>query len=100
VLWAGASDEGDRLPELHRRIHAAVLPFAPADDSERFSSHITLGRFKPGHHGSLEDFLERAAVWRSHQFGRWQAGEVEIIRSVLTPEGAAHSPVQVCPLAG
>jgi 2'-5' RNA ligase len=45
VLWAGAADAGEQLAEVHRRIHAAVRPFAPADRSERFAAHITLGRF-------------------------------------------------------
>jgi 2'-5' RNA ligase len=99
VLWAGADDEGDLLPELHRRIHEAVLPFAPADSSERFSGHITLGRFKPGHHGSMKNFMGRAALFHARQFGNWRASEVEIIRSELTSEGAAHTPDCICPLA-
>lgn len=99
VLWAGASDSEGRLAELHRRIHAAVLPFAPADSSERFSSHITLGRFKPGRYGSLERFLECAEVLRSKTFGEWRADEVEIVRSILTPDGAEHASVCGCRLA-
>jgi 2'-5' RNA ligase len=99
VLWAGAGDDEDRLAELHHRIHAAVLPFAPADSSERFSSHITLGRFKPGHHGSMDNFMGRAAQFHARQFGSWLADKVEIIQSNLTPEGAMHTVICVCPLA-
>jgi 2'-5' RNA ligase len=99
VLWAGADDDADRLAELFRRIHAAVLPFAPADSSERFSSHITLGRFKPGYHGSMDNFMGRASLFHSRQFGNWLAEEVEIIQSKLTPEGAMHTTICVCPLA-
>jgi 2'-5' RNA ligase len=99
VLWAGAIDDSDRLAELFRRIHEAVMPFAPADSSERFSGHITLGRFKPGHHGSMKNFMGRAALFHARQFGNWLADKVEIIRSELTPEGAKHTPVCVCPLA-
>jgi RNA 2',3'-cyclic 3'-phosphodiesterase len=99
VIWAGADDDGGQLAELHRRIHAAILPFAPADSSERFSGHITLGRFKPGRHRPMNDLLERAAMLRSRHFGHWLADEVEIIRSELTANGAAHTPVCVCKLA-
>jgi 2'-5' RNA ligase len=100
VIWAGAVDGTGNLTELHRRIHAAVLPLVPADSSERFSSHITLGRFKPGHHGSTKSLLERAAKLGKKYFGGWLAEEVEIIRSDLTPDGAVHTPICVCRLAG
>jgi 2'-5' RNA ligase len=99
VLWVGADDEGGLIGELYRRIHMAVLPFAPADSSERFSSHITLGRFKPGHHGSMKNFMGRAVLLHARQFGTWLARDVELIRSQLTPEGAAHTPLCICPLA-
>jgi 2'-5' RNA ligase len=100
VIWAGALDGTGNLAELHRRIHAAVLPLAPADSSDRFSSHITLGRFKPGHHGSMKSLLERAARLAEKHYGGWLAEGVEIIRSDLTPDGAVHTPVCVCRLAG
>jgi 2'-5' RNA ligase len=100
VLWAGAADETGQLAELQRRMHAAVLPFAPADRSERFSGHITLGRFKPGHFGSLENLLERAARLRAQNFGGWPAETVELVRSELTSEGALHVPVGAFALAG
>ena len=95
VIWAGASDAARQLAELQRRLHMAVLPFAPADRSERFSAHVTLGRFKPGHHGSLKALLERAAALEIHQFGNWTADAVELIRSELTSTGAVHSPVGI-----
>jgi 2'-5' RNA ligase len=95
VLWAGATDAVGRLEELQRRMHAAVLPFAPADRSVRFSGHITLGRFKPGHFGSLKNLLERAARLRTQNFGGWPAETTELVRSELTSDGATHTPVGI-----
>jgi 2'-5' RNA ligase len=100
VVWAGVRDAGGALAALHQRIHAVGLPFSPADASERFSGHITLGRFKPGHRGTMQALLERAENLSARNFGDWLANDVEIIRSELTPNGAMHTPVCVCPLAG
>jgi 2'-5' RNA ligase len=95
VLWVGVEDATGQLAELHRRMHVAVLPFAPADCLERFSGHITLGRFKPGHFGSLENLLERAARLRTQNFGGWPAETVELVRSELTSDGATHTPIGI-----
>lgn len=99
VVWAGVGDAGGRLAELHRRVDEAVRPFAPAERLERFTGHITLGRFKPGHHAGIPNLLERATVLQPRHFGDWLAGEVEIVRSDLTSAGATHTPLALCRLA-
>jgi 2'-5' RNA ligase len=48
----------------------------------------------------MENFMGRAALLHSRQFGSWTAGAAEILRSELTPEGAIHTVVCACPLAG
>jgi 2'-5' RNA ligase len=93
VIWAGANDDSGQFTELFRQLDEALRPFAPAEKPQRFTGHITLGRLKPGHHGSISKLLERAAVLRDRHFGDWHAGEVEIIRSELTSAGAMHLPL-------
>jgi RNA 2',3'-cyclic 3'-phosphodiesterase len=100
VVWVGANDATRQLVELHRRIEAAVRTFAPAEPPERFTGHITLGRFKPGYRGSLRELLERATVLRDRHFGEWCASEVDIMRSELTSAGARHTVLCRLPLAG
>jgi len=97
VIWAGTGDQEGQLAELHRRIDQAVEPFAPEGKPQRFAGHITLGRFKPGHHAAIRPLLERATVHRTRHFGDWQAGEVEIVRSELTSTGAKHTPLAAYP---
>ena len=99
VIWAGADDDCGQLAELHRQMDDALRWLAPAEPAQRFSGHITLGRFKPGHHAAIPKLLERAAVFRDRPFGDWQAGEVEIVRSELTATGATHTAMAVFPLA-
>jgi len=98
VLWAGAGDDCGRLAGLQRRLEEAVRPFAPPEKTERFTGHITLGRFKPGHHGSLAELRERAARLRDRPFGGWPAGGVELVRSELTADGARHTVLATFPL--
>jgi 2'-5' RNA ligase len=99
VVWAGADDDSGQLAELFRQMDEAVRPFAPAEKPGKFAGHITLGRFKPGHRWAIERLLERATALRDRRFGDWRAGEVEIVRSELTSEGALHTPLASCPLA-
>ena len=100
VIWAGADDDCGQLAELHRQMDDALRWLAPAEKPERFSGHITLGRFKPGHHAAIPKLLERAAVFRARHFGDWPAGTVDIVRSELTSIGATHTPLASFPLAG
>jgi len=93
VIWAGARDASGQLSALHRRIDEAVRWLAPAERPETFTGHITLGRFKPGHHASIPKLVALAADARARHFGDWEAREVEIVRSELTATGAVHTPI-------
>lgn len=97
VIWGGVEHD-DTLTELHRRIHLAVLPFAPADTSERFAGHITLGRFRAGRRCVLTGLMESASSLRARSFGGWVAGQVELLRSELSATGARHELVATFPL--
>jgi 2'-5' RNA ligase len=98
-IWAGASDESGQLPGLHRQIDEALRWLAPAELPEKFTGHITLGRFKPGHHAAIPKLVELTADFRTRHFGGWQARDVEIVRSDLTSTGATHTPIATFPLA-
>lgn len=99
VIWAGASDAAGQLSELHRRIDEALRWLTPVERPEKFTGHITLGRFKPGHHAAIPKLVELAASFHDRHFGEWRAGEVEIVRSELNSTGATHTVVAAFPLA-
>ena len=90
VIWVGAEDAGGRLARLHGQMEDALRRFAPVEPREKFTGHITLGRFKPGRSGSTKSLLEKCAALRDRHFGSWQAQELEIVRSELTAQGAVH----------
>ena len=98
-IWIRANDPDGQLAELRQRLDEAMRPFAPMAKPEKFTGHITLGRFKPGRHAAIEKLLERATVLRDRHFGDWTAVTVEIVRSELSSTGARHTPLASCPLA-
>jgi RNA 2',3'-cyclic 3'-phosphodiesterase len=100
VIWAGADDGDGKLRDLHQQIDAAVRLFGSVGKPEKFTGHITVGRFKPGRHVNTEALLKRATMLRDRPFGDWRAGKVEIIRSELTSVGAQHTALASLRLAG
>jgi len=100
VIWAGAGDSHGQLSELHRQIAEALRWLTPEERAEKFTGHITLGRFKPGHHAAIPTLLDLTAKMAGRHFGDWLAGSVEIIRSELTSTGATHTTMTTFPLAG
>ena len=100
VIWAGARDDQGQLSELHRQIDEALRWLAPAERPQKFTGHITLGRFKPGRHAAIPKLLELVADYHDRHFGDWRAEAVELVRSELTSTGAEHTVVATFPLAG
>jgi 2'-5' RNA ligase len=98
VIWVGAKDSDGQLAELHRQLDEALRWLAPAERSEKFTGHITLGRFKPGHHAAIPKVVETVREFRSRYFGDWPAREVEIVRSELRSDGAEHIRLAAFPL--
>ncbi len=98
VVWAGVDDDNGQLARLHRLLEDALRFVAPAEKPEKFAGHITLGRFKPGHHSAIEQLREIAGELRGRHFGGWQAETVELVRSELASDGAVHTPVRSFPL--
>ena len=85
---------------LHQQIDEALRWLAPAESPEKFSGHITLGRFKPGRHAAIPILPEHAAGYRDQHFSDWQAEAVELVRSELTSTGAEHMVMAAFRLAG
>jgi 2'-5' RNA ligase len=90
VVWAGVRDETDQLPRLQQAVDAATLDFTSEPKEERFTGHVTLARIKAIKRPEAESLGKAAAGMAERLFGQWTAGEVELMRSVLSPQGAHH----------
>lgn len=90
VIWAGVQDAADRLPQLHRRIDAAVREFAEKPAEARFVGHVTLARPKPLSRPDTERLARFLNAAADRTFGSWTAREVILWRSELSPAGARY----------
>ena len=98
VVWLGVRDLEEALPRLQRAIEAASAGFTAQERPERFSGHLTLGRIKSIGRPEAESLARRAKAMAERFFGQWTADRVEIIRSVLSSEGARHTVLATVPL--
>jgi RNA 2',3'-cyclic 3'-phosphodiesterase len=99
VVWTGVQDEGEKLPGLQRAVDAASQGFTTEAKEERFSGHVTLARIKAIRRPEAEALSKAAAAMADRVFGQWPAGQVELVRSVLSPQGASHSTLAAIALA-
>jgi 2'-5' RNA ligase len=91
VVWAGVQDQAGQLLRLQQAVDAVTRDFTTEQKEERFSGHITLARIKAIKRPEAEALRQAAAGMAERLFGQWTAGEVELMRSVLSPQGARHT---------
>lgn len=84
-------DAPPNLTEIHRRLVSRLARRPRADHGERFLPHMTLCRFEPT--GPPEG-LPRAV-----DMAGFRVAELVVMRSILHPSGASHSPLRRVPLA-
>ena len=101
VLWVGVEGDLNLLRELHRRIGEALLGLGYRNERREFSPHLTLARMVDRAH-SIDRRRAREALFSA----RWESGlrvdvkAVNLVRSVLRPEGARYQRLALMPLAG
>ena len=100
VLWVGVSDQQGQLPPLQEAIEAAVKEYTAEQASERFTGHVTLGRVKEMSRREADILSGLASSLGTRFFGAWTAGEVHLMRSELSPDGARHTVLSALKLAG
>jgi 2'-5' RNA ligase len=101
VLWLGVTDGADDLARLASRVERAArnADFAPDPKSggagKNFKAHLTLARSKTG--TPLPKGL--ALALRDGPAFSWRCRSFILMKSVLEPEGAVHTPMREYPLA-
>ena len=99
VLWTGVRDAAEQLPRLHAAVNLASRDFTAEAKEERFAGHVTLARLKGIKRAEAEALARVAAGLRERRFGQWAAGQIELLRSELAPQGARHTLLAAIALA-
>lgn len=92
VVWVGWGAGAGAVTALHATL-AHVL--ARPADRRPFSPHVTLARARAPL--DLRSWLASAPAWASPT---WRVEALDVMTSELTREGAIHTLVERCPLAG
>ncbi|MDH3733613.1 MAG: RNA 2',3'-cyclic phosphodiesterase [Gemmatimonadota bacterium] len=94
VLWAGVESTPELL-ELQAAVEVAVRNAGCAPEDRPFLPHITVARIRPG---SVVDEGVVADLDSTRLAIRVPVREVALMESTLSPAGARHRALRVCPL--
>lgn len=95
VLWVGLEAQG--LQTLSQEVEAALEPLGFAQEKRGFKPHLTIGRWR-NFTAKAQRLREEIDHWKDQDFGQSTVEEVVIFQSILKPNGAVYSPLQVIPL--
>jgi len=96
VLWVGLA--AAQLRSLATAIETALEPIGFERETKAFKPHLTVGRWRR-FDGSSKVLGQEIERWREFDFGRFEVHEVVLFRSVLLPDGALYTPLEVAALA-
>ncbi|MCZ6620564.1 MAG: RNA 2',3'-cyclic phosphodiesterase [Deltaproteobacteria bacterium] len=95
VLWVGLEAQG--LQTLSQEVEAALEPLGFAPEKRGFKPHLTVGRWR-NFTAKAQRLKEEIDHWKDHDFGQSRVEEVVIFQSILKPNGAVYSPLQIITL--
>ncbi len=95
VLWVGLEAQG--LQSLSQEVEAALEPLGFAPEKRGFKPHLTIGRWR-NFTAKAQRLKEEIDHWKDQDLGQSTVEEVVIFQSILKPNGAVYSPLQVIPL--
>lgn len=98
VIWLGVGGDLTTLENLRERIVNQTKSFGSHAEDHVFHPHLTLARVKAGGR-EARVIGEVFQTQRVPQLGTWEVREIELIQSVLSPQGSAYRPLVGCPLA-
>jgi 2'-5' RNA ligase len=98
VVWVGIGEPTGRLTELQKALAGATAAFAEKVEDRAYTAHLTLGRVKSPR-GARD--LSGAVDAMSGQTGpSFEAREVTVFRSDLSPQGPTYTPLAKITLGG
>ncbi|EGB15062.1 2'-5' RNA ligase [Pseudodesulfovibrio mercurii] len=94
VLWLGLVQGGEQTATLARSIEDALTAIGIPREKKPFRPHLTLGRIRKPAPGDWQPILDAAAA---QEWPPFTVPHFTLWQSVLTPEGAIHTPLAAFP---
>ncbi len=93
VIWLGLKEETGTLANLAASIEKAMEELSFPKENRAFAPHLTLGRLRQGQKPKISPQTIREMIQKeeSTQLGTFEAQEVLLIKSNLTPNGPIYS---------
>ena len=98
VIWVAVKGDVERLASLQRGIDHFLVPFGFSPESRPFTAHLTLGRLRQGASAGERQRIGESLTTAKPEEVPFQAGEISLMRSTLTPSGAIYSRISSIPL--
>lgn len=97
VVWIGIDEPSGGLVRLQKAVAEATAGFAEKVEDRPYSPHLTLGRVRGGR--DLDALSDAVAAMAGQKGPAFEARDVVIFRSDLSPQGPMHSALARVPLA-
>jgi 2'-5' RNA ligase len=98
ILWAGLAGDLRPVESLQKAVEAGFLAAGFPGEDRPFHPHLTIGRVAELNAAGREELAAALAGEQARDFGEWEAGKVDLMQSVLSPQGAAYSVLKSIPL--
>jgi 2'-5' RNA ligase len=94
IIWAGLTGDLRPVENLEEAIGAGFLACGCVGEERPFHAHLTIGRVPALNSEGRRQVAEALAGEQDDEFGEWEVERVDLMQSVLSPQGAAYSVLQ------
>ena len=94
IIWGGFAGDLRPVENLEKAIAAGFLACGCVGEDRPFQAHLTIGRVSQLNGEGRKQMAEALARAQDHDFGEWEVERVDLMQSVLSPQGAAYSVLQ------
>jgi 2'-5' RNA ligase len=94
IIWAGLAGDLRPVENLKMAMDANFLACGCAGEDRPFHPHLTIGRVGDLNSEGRRELAEALAREQERDFGEWEVGKVDLMQSVLSPQGAVYGPLQ------
>jgi 2'-5' RNA ligase len=94
IIWAGLAGDLRPLESLKKSIDAHFAAAGCVCEDRPFRPHLTVGRVVELNPAGRRQVAKALAQEKDHDFGEWRIGSIDLMQSVLSPQGAAYGTLQ------